>query len=259
MNQSPSSPLSGEWKSVAMPPLLKENELQLWRIVLDDPAGILPTCTSILSPEEQDRANRRRIGQVRNQFVLARACLRILLGHQLLISPRDVPIVADFHGKPGTPGLNGKKVSYNIAHSQDTILIALCRQGSVGVDVEHIDRAVDIMEIAQEAFNQNETMKLAAVEDPDYRRLAFYRCWTQKEAVVKADGRGLSLLLSTFEVPIHSTRFTPVLISRDSGGQGRLYFVTEIPLGRKGMVGALALESANYQINMLDFPSTLWE
>jgi 4'-phosphopantetheinyl transferase len=244
----------GEWNPVDTLPPLKEDELQLWRIELDDAAGILPAYYSLISSEERDRANRRRAGQVRDQVVLARACLRILLGRRLLVSPHQVPISENSYGKPKSPAINGRSVSYSVAHSQGTILIALCCQGAVGVDIEHLDRVTDIMEVAQASFAPAEIMKLTALEDPGHRRLAFFRCWTQKEAVVKADGRGLSLSLSTFEVPIHSAQSSPVLISESSDDARKLYFVSEISLGTQGAVGAIALDSVNYRINMLTFP-----
>jgi 4'-phosphopantetheinyl transferase len=247
--------MSDEWNSVQVLSPLEDDELQLWRVELADAAGMLPAYTSLLTPEEQDRANRRRAGQVRDQFVLARACLRILLGGELLIDPRKVPILENPHGKPETPVMNGRSVSYNVAHSQGIILIALCRRGAVGVDVEHLDRATDIMEVAQASFTPNETMKLAALEDPDHRRRAFYRCWTQKEAVVKADGRGLSLSLSTFEVPIHSAQSAPVRVAEAPGETEKLYFVSEVPVGDQA-VAAIALESVKYRIKLLTFAVT---
>jgi 4'-phosphopantetheinyl transferase len=244
----------GKWNPVDALPPLEENELQLWRIEVDDAIGILPAYYSLLSPEESDRASRRRKGQLRDQFVLARACLRILLGHRLLVTPHQVPIYENSYGKPETPVMNGRGISYSVAHSQGTILIALCCEGAVGVDIEHLDRVTDIMEIAQMSFTPTEIMKLAALEEPCDRSLAFYRCWTQKEAVIKADGRGVSLSLSAFEVPIHSAQSSPVLLSESSEDPGKLYFVSEIPLGSKDAVGAVALDSVNYRINMLNFP-----
>ena len=246
----------GEWKSVEALPPLQDDEVQLWRVELTDAVSIISTYATLLTPEEQNRASRRRCGQVRDQFVLARACLRILLGRVLEIDPRQVPISESSYGKPETPAINGRSVSYNVAHSQGTILIALCRRGAVGVDVEHLDRATDIMEVAHASFTPNETTKLAFSEDPDQRKLAFYRCWTQKEAIVKADGRGLSLSLSTFEVPIHSAQSALVRIVESSRDAGKRYFVSEIPLGDQA-VGAIALESPRCRINMLTFPTAL--
>jgi 4'-phosphopantetheinyl transferase len=246
----------GEWKAVEALPPLQDDEVQLWQVELTDAASMIPTCATLLTPEEQDRASRRRAGHVRDQFVLARASLRTLLGHALELDPLEVPIYESSHGKPETPAMNGRSVSYNVAHSQGTILIALCRRGTVGVDVEHLDRATDIMEVAQFSFTPNEIAKLAALEDPDQRKLAFYRCWTQKEAIIKADGRGLSLSLSTFDVPIHSARSAPIRIAETPDDAEKLYFVSEILLGDQA-VGAIALESIRYRINMLTFPTAL--
>ena len=234
-------------------PPLEADELQLWRVDLATAAGLLHRYTSCLTPEERHRAERRRVGQVREQFVFGRACLRLLLGRVLGMDPLHVPITNGSHGKPETPAVRGRSVFFNVAHSKDTILIALSRQGKVGVDIEHLNLATDIMEVALQSFTAKESGKLAAFTNAEQRRRAFYRCWTQKEAVVKADGRGLTLPLSSFDVPVDPAKCAPVRISEPSGDPGKLYFVSDLLLG-DDLAGAFALESRDGRVNLLTFP-----
>ncbi len=69
------------------------------------------------------------------------------------------------------------------------------------MDLEWIHRKVDYLELASKFFSPDETKALQSVSN---RALAgsFYRCWTRKEAYVKARGEGLSLPLDSFSVSI---------------------------------------------------------
>src|SRR6202000_2332149 len=108
-------------------------------------------------------------------------------------------------------------------HSHGTLLVALRQQGAVGVDVEHFDRSTDIMEVAQANFTENETSSLAAITDPEKRQRAFYRYWTRKEAIGKADGRGLLLPLASFDVAFEPMNSHPIRVTESPGDEGKLY------------------------------------
>jgi 4'-phosphopantetheinyl transferase len=242
-----------KWNSPQSLPPLEGDEVQVWRIEPDESATSTNYLASLLSAEEQSHANRLRIGQTRDHFTIGRATLRILLGNTLKIDPRDVSIVTGVHGKPEIPPVRGTGISFNIAHSQKTILVALGRQGAIGVDVEYFDRSTDIMEVAQANFTNRESDSLAAIVDPDLRLRTFYHFWTRKEAVGKADGRGLLLPLSSFDVTSESMTSHPIRVNESPGEEGKLYFVSDLDLGDKA-VAALALESAEYRINTMIFP-----
>lgn len=245
--------MSSKWNLVDVLPPLQDDEVQLWRIELGDTAGLIDSYTSLLNATEQVHAGRRRIGQVRDHFTMGRACLRILLGNALGIDACDVPIAKGIHQKPEIPASDGRNISFNVAHSKDTILIALCRQGAVGVDVEYIDRATDVMEVAHANFTENESASLAAIKDPAARRTTFYSYWTRKEAVVKADGRGLFLPLTSFDVAFESMESQPIRVNESPEKEGKLYFVSDLDLGGKA-VGALAVESSQCRIRRSIFP-----
>jgi len=244
--------MSSEWRTVEAPSALQLKELQLWRIELTAVDSLIETCTSSLTADELARANRRRQAQAHRHFVVGRGCLRLLLGSFLGIEPRLVPISAGPHGKPEVSSLDSD-ISFNVAHSASTILIALCRQACVGVDVEQVDPSLEFMTVAQASFTPTETMKLSAFSNPEQQRLAFYRYWTQKEAVAKADGRGLTLSMSSFEVPLSPLSAAPVSIAQSSGTRSKVYYVSDLPLGA-GMAGAVAINDFDYSMKLLRFP-----
>jgi 4'-phosphopantetheinyl transferase len=241
------------WIPVDTLPSLEDDEVQLWRIQLSDAANPGDHYSSLLSPLEQAHAERYRHDQAREHFTIGRACLRILLGNAVGTDPRTVEISAGVHGKPETPAIGGQSIFFNVGHSKDTILIALGRQGALGVDVEYFDRKVDIMEVASCNFTKKETASLASITDPGARARLFYRYWTRKEALAKADGRGLLLSLSSFDVSHESTNLHPVRVSKSPDGGGKLYFVSDLDLGNEA-AAALALEYPNCRVTELIFP-----
>ena len=60
-----------------------------------------------------------------------------------------------------------------------------------------------LRDIAQRQFSTAEYTAMQALPERDCL-LAFLRCWTRKEACMKATGCGLSLAPSTFECGVHA-------------------------------------------------------
>jgi 4'-phosphopantetheinyl transferase len=225
-------------------PKLQSDTLQLWQLDLADTAGLEPIAERFLTKAEMDRAVRLRAGRVRDQFITTRACLRHLLGSVLGIRPIDVEIENTSYGKPE---LSIPEVFFNVTHSGNTALIAISLLGPIGVDIERINAETDVMELAAHSFSPSEYGTLKSLA-PDERQQAFFQCWTQKEAVMKADGRGLSIPLSSFEVPVIQATATAVRLE-----QGQTYFVTNFEIG-EGYAGAYAMETIPECVQMLRIP-----
>jgi 4'-phosphopantetheinyl transferase len=167
--------------------------------------------------------------------------------------PNDVPITLNAHGKPEIASASDA-LFFNVAHSRETILIALGREGRVGVDIEYLDRETDALEIARNSFTPNEFRLIEQAGDPADQRRAFFRCWTRKEAVMKADGRGLSIPLSAIEVPVADQAVsTPVRIAESGLGGSELWFVTDLALG-DGIAGALAVSLPKLRLRAYGLP-----
>ena len=95
-------------------------------------------------------------------------------------------LVWDASGRP----FLGLGMDFNISHSDEYVVCALCPAGRVGIDIEAV-RPIDIRDFkAQMTSDQWESMTVS-----ENRLEKFFSLWTQKEAVIKADGRGLSIPL----------------------------------------------------------------
>ncbi len=180
---------------MATPQPLLPDHVHLWRIDLDatHPAMLRP----LLSPDEQQRATRLRFEQHRDRFIVGRGMLRTILGRYAGIAPAQLQFQYGEHGKPTLADASGG-LQFNLAHSQHLALLAVCRERRVGVDLEAIGDA-DYETVAQRFFAEAEIAALRQLPLAA-RRAAFYRCWTCKEAVVKALGAGLMLNLRRFVI-----------------------------------------------------------
>ena len=179
---------------------LAEDEVHVWAVPLAESRGREGEFESRLTDEERRRADRFLRDEVRQRFVVARASLRSILGGYLEVPAVAVPIEEGTHGKPQLVGGNANDLRFNLAHSGELALVAVTRGCEVGVDVERLRSVEHWQELAARYFHPAEAAAIAAVDSAE-RNAAFLRCWTQKEAILKAFGVGLSHSLQTFAVP----------------------------------------------------------
>ena len=145
----------------------------------------------------QETATVQRYHQRRDsvRHAVGRALARIVLAREMGIEKLDEEFSTNAWGKPALPASG---VEFSIAHSGDFVWMAMSRAGTIGIDVERVDARVDHHDLAG-IFHPRETSTIRALPEGAARD-AFYRCWTRKEAVVKALGEGLSRPLATFRV-----------------------------------------------------------
>ena len=77
-------------------------------------------------------------------------------------------------------------IEFSIAHSGEYVLCALSDRGRVGMDTEKVRPIA--LEDMQLSFSEKEWAAITTSEHPTER---LFHYWTQKEAVMKADGRGM--------------------------------------------------------------------
>lgn len=190
------------WPILTAPPKLKEDQVHAWAVPLDGASAAWPELSAILSLDERHRAERFRLDDARRRFVTARAALRIILGPYLSKAATDIVFDYDARGKPRlAPDRAAADVRFNLAHAGDLALVAVAMGCDVGVDVERLRIVHRLEQIATRYFHPAEVAELLAAP-ADRRSSAFLRCWTGKEAVLKAAGLGVSTALDRFRVPL---------------------------------------------------------
>jgi len=187
-------PAGGERSTLPDQPqiALREGEIHVWH-------GALEASPDPVTPAEAARARRMGSPHRRREFLVCRSALRRILAAALGIDPLAVSIREGAHGKPhlGPRGLNPASIGFNLSHSGDRFVVALALGMAPGVDIERIRPRRDLHRLAGRFFSRAEQAEVAAASDPHG---AFYRVWARKEAVIKADGRGVSIGLDRFDV-----------------------------------------------------------
>jgi 4'-phosphopantetheinyl transferase len=110
----------------------------------------------------------------------------------------------------------------------------------IGVDVERVRSDFEYEEIAKRFFSVNEVAVLRTIP-PEKKLEAFYHCWTRKEAYIKAQGKGLSLPLDSFDVSLAPWEPTILLNTKDEPQAHSLWTLLELKPGPSYM-GALAVK-----------------
>ena len=78
---------------------------------------------------------------------------------------------------------------------------------------------------------------------PADRERAFFRCWTRKEAYVKALGKGLSIALNSFDALIHAGHTGRRLARSADAPEGTYWWLADLD-APEGYMAAVAVETA---------------
>jgi 4'-phosphopantetheinyl transferase len=182
--------------------VLKTSLVDVMAVCLDAPAETSTSLWQLLSRDERARAEKYHFARDRQNYVVARATLRRLLGKRLRIAPELVEFTETEYGKPRIAAVHGAvDAEFNVSHSGSLALFAFASGRAIGVDVELIREIPDADDLAERFFSAAEVGSLNALPR-EKRSLAFLTCWTRKEAVIKALGMGLSCPLDAFDVTI---------------------------------------------------------
>ncbi|MFN2207085.1 MAG: 4'-phosphopantetheinyl transferase family protein, partial [Candidatus Promineifilaceae bacterium] len=233
-------------------PPLDENSVHVWCAELDQPQGRVEYYGSLLSSDERERAARFHFDRHRNAYTAGRGMLRVLLGRYLTQPPEDIDISYSHYGKPL---LSDNRLQFNLAHSGGLALFVFTLHDEVGVDIERERDLRDALAIAERFFSPSE--RAALRELPDSERVpAFFRCWTRKEAFIKAVGEGLSYPLADFDVTLAPGEPARLLSIRGSEEEARRWSLQSLDLPA-GNFGAVALQNPAMQLERWRFPPDL--
>lgn len=220
---------------------LREHDVHIWQGKLDPcPEGEVPRLVRLLSDDEKERAARFRFEKNRNEFILSRGWLRMLLGQYLGVSPGELVFAYSAHGKPGIGVPAMARLGFNLSHTDTMAMFAFAWNRRVGIDIEKPREDVNVEELAERFFSSAEKQVIRDLP-PENRREAFFRCWTRKEAYIKAIGEGLSHPLHQFDVSLAPGETHALLCTRPDADEASRWMLRDVPVGA-GYVSAVAVE-----------------
>lgn len=95
--------------------------------------------------------------------------------------------------KHGKPYLNHTNFHFNLSHSCHYVVCAYADE-AIGIDLQRIKK--DIPKHTRKILSSEEIEYLDTLKE-DEKIIAFYQLWSRKESLIKWDGRGLHIPLSS--------------------------------------------------------------
>ena len=241
-----------------MPAALIDSSVTVWHVSLAEPPAVVARAAALLSADELARAARFHFDRDRKRFVLARAALRLILASRLNTKAETLRFVYSPAGKPSlapeTAAAGGELLAFNLSHSHELALVALAHGGEVGVDVEHHRPLPDLAAIARRFFSPREAECLLALP-VDQQPAAFFRCWTRKEAYLKARGDGIAGGLDRFDVSFAPGEPPAVLRTLDDPAEAARWCLLDlIPGDNYAAAVAVTVPAPRLVVELWHFP-----
>jgi 4'-phosphopantetheinyl transferase len=180
---------------------LRPGEIHLWLAHYEAIGAeeLLEAYRGMLNPQERSQEQRFYFARDRRRYRVTRALQRTVLSRYARIAPQDWEFSATAYGRPeiANTAAEGLRLTFNISHTHDLIVLAVTRSGALGVDVENTYAREACLGIADRYFSAAEVLALQALP-LDLQQQRFWEYWTFKESYIKARGMGLSLPLDKF-------------------------------------------------------------
>ncbi|HXG18493.1 MAG TPA: 4'-phosphopantetheinyl transferase superfamily protein [Methylomirabilota bacterium] len=219
-------------------------EVHVWRVALTLPDAQLAALHNTLSTDERVHAAQFRFPRDRRRFIARRGALRVIVSRYVEEPPNALSFYPDPAGKPTliTPA-HASWLHFSTSHSHELALIAVALGQELGVDLERIIPEIEVDEIAAHFFSPQECSALQRLSG-EQKIKAFFHCWTRKEAVLKAQGLGLTIPLQELTVSVSPKE--PRVLHYPQAVTTR--WVLYEPEPGDGYVGALAVAEPLQQV-----------
>jgi 4'-phosphopantetheinyl transferase len=204
------------WQDLEELPKLEPGELHLLLIKMDP--KVADILFGNLSESDQNRAQTFKNLQRRTEFIFSKAASRSLLSNYLGLAASSLNIVNSKDGKPSLGG-SGRRISFNISHSGDNLLVAFSNQAEVGVDIERIDPNAMDGGTVKRSLHPRELASFSGLRD-DEKAPFFFERWTRKEAFLKMVGCGFAIEPSEMDLDLPGDLYEHA---------GHKAFFTELP------------------------------
>jgi len=170
--------------------ILEPNDAHVWIFPTNISTARCTELRKILSPDEVARTDRI-------QFIASRGELRIRLAAYCGVQPESLVFGVGPHGKPFLRE-PASPIQFNLSHSGELAALVVTSGLPCGIDIEKVRSKISDQALAQRFFCARENAWLRSLP-ADQRRKGFFRLWSVKESILKADGKGISAPLSDID------------------------------------------------------------
>jgi 4'-phosphopantetheinyl transferase len=218
---------------------LHVDDVHVWSCSLACDHEAIGDPTVHLDADERARAGRFRFAPDAERFMRGRAFLRHVLASYTGLAPAALRFVTNEQGKPSLHDAEARALWFNLSHSGPHALLAVARTRLLGVDVEVVRPGFADDEIAERFFAPSEVRALRRLPVSE-QEFGFFRCWTRKEAYIKARGGGLQIPLDSFTVEFDRGAPAALTWVADQPGEPAEWTVRDISEAVPGCVAAFA-------------------
>ena len=173
-----------------IPNNIKKGEIIILVFEIDSTQEKWSDYDTILSKNEKNKAHEFQHPDDRLSFTKCRSILRSTLSKWLNCNPNEINIIHRENGKPYLE--HSKVIEFNITHTKGLAAIAFSIDSEVGIDVENLNREINLDQVAKKVFTTSEQSLINANNQNDKKK-TFFRLWTSKESYLKATGQGLRI------------------------------------------------------------------
>lgn len=188
------------------------DEAAVWSVPLQAESATVENLSRWLSPEEKYRAGRFVTQELTRRFTVCRGVLRFLLSQFVERSPEELQFQYGQWGKPSLVGSQSLGLHFNVSHSADWAMIAICNS-PIGVDLEIEQGRINYRAIASQVLSQAEEVAYKSIPAVEHAE-TILQLWVCKEATLKAMGLGIAegLKKVAFSLPLPQQPFHPKVI-----------------------------------------------
>jgi 4'-phosphopantetheinyl transferase len=182
----------GEIKKESVPPATGSHPgmVHIWNhtIRLNDP--FFDVAPSMVSQDESDRALKYHFERDRKIYLTGHVFIRKVLSFYTGLQPKSLDLSPVVNTKPVL--LNAPfPIHFNISHCGKHIMVAVCFDSEVGIDVEEMIDDFDTDGFSENNYHPNEIAEMSRMAG-DSQDEYFYTIWTRKEAWLKLTGEGMN-------------------------------------------------------------------
>lgn len=227
--------------------MLTTSNIHMWHASLDVPVATFNSLSKTLTADEQQRAERLYFKRDRRYFIVCRGILRSILGNYLGFGADQLQFCYGENGKPAVQGQQClRAVRFNLSHSNGEALFVFTLKSEIGVDIEKIRYMPDMDQIAKHFFSVREYELFYSLPKRN-KQEAFFNCWTQKEAFIKATGDGLARPLNSFTVSFVPGE-VPISLNTYGDTKDTAQWSLHRFMPKPGYVSALVIEGGEKRI-----------
>lgn len=226
------------------PPVL--GDVHIWSAELT--VDVSPDC---LDDEERQQAARFVTADLSRRFTAGRVMRREILSKYTGIPPAALRFGESGQKKPVLLN-SGNPLEFNQTNSADWTLLAVSGAMPVGIDLEVPPERGPALDIARHQFHALEKAAIFSARTAGEKVAAFYRCWTRKEAFVKALGLGLYLPLDSFAVDVTVRQRSSLLVCPALHGPASKWEITDLDMS-DGRFAALAIAHPRVRLRRFSF------